>query len=179
MKQKKERSGIKIGCIVAVIAGATALLLGGFAFVYDDNLWFFLFGLLIAVIACGLAVALWHLDKQVAKCRDENKLNAEVLDSLLELSSRPSVDSLKFEAMQKKAEEKRKEEERLAQLREEQDIRDFRENIIKKYQNALDDTTRPESVKPLREDGGYICPCCGAKQPEKRGKCWKCDVLFY
>ena len=154
MNKPNEKKIVKILCIIAVIAGVISLLLGGFAFVYNDNLWFFFLGLLIAIITYSLSFVFWRLNKQMEKLREENKLNAEVLDNLLELSSRPSVGSLKFEEMQRKAEEKRKEEERLAQLREEQDIRDFREKIIKKYQNALDDTRIPESVTQHYEGDG-------------------------
>ena len=148
MKKANEKKIVKILCIIAVIAGVISLLLGGFAFVYNDNLWLFFLGLLIAIITCSLSFVFWRLNKQMEKLREENKLNAEVLDNLLELSSRPSVGSLKFEEMQRKAEEKRKEEERLAQLREEQDIRDFREKIIKNIKTHWTTLRYPNQSNP-------------------------------
>ncbi len=180
----KNKKKIKIAAIVCIVCAIAAVALGAFSFIYEGGVWLFLLCLLCAVFFGGGAAFMFAFIKLTEAREMQDKVIKELSDAVFELSARPSAQQLKMEELKKQAAEKQKEKEKLAALREEQDIRDFREKVVKKYQNVLDAegptpaTSSTEPVKPLYEKGFFICPNCGAKQPDQRQRCWKCDVPF-
>jgi len=177
---------IKFAFISLIIASIFSLAIGTFAFMEEGkNIWILLLSLLCCAVFGIMAGFVGKMKAEFEEKEKQSTLTKEMLDSLFALSNRQSAEEIRLEALKQKSEEKRKEEERLAELREEQDIRDFRQKIVDKYKNSLNDeegSIPPLSsnipIKPLFEVGNYICPVCGAKQVGRRDRCWKCNVPF-